>query len=242
MKNSPRSRRRIPKFWRATGPKRAKPSRRIAEWSRAGKAAEARNAFSEALESYQQALALLNLLPESPERDLRELELRQSVVRMLWVTRGYAAPETIDATERAAALAEKSGNLAQLVNLMIVRGVSTLDLGRHTRRRRAGRPGARACPSRRRPHLLSGVAHHLQILTRYSRGDLAGVEKHFTAGLKFFDDPGLQTVPGSHRVSVWVRKLERMDAWPSRRCPRADGPDDGSRKSGQPVRRGALGY
>ena len=32
----------------------------IAEWSRAGKAAEARNAFSEALESYQQALALLN--------------------------------------------------------------------------------------------------------------------------------------------------------------------------------------
>ena len=55
----------------------------IAEWSRAGKAAEARNAFSEALESYQQALALLNLLPESPERDLRELELRQSVVQML---------------------------------------------------------------------------------------------------------------------------------------------------------------
>ena len=55
----------------------------IAEWSRAGKAAEARNAFREALESYQQALALLNLLPESPERDLRELELRQSVVRML---------------------------------------------------------------------------------------------------------------------------------------------------------------
>ena len=50
----------------------------IAEWSRAGKAAEARNAFREALESYQQALALLNLLPESPERDSRELKLRQS--------------------------------------------------------------------------------------------------------------------------------------------------------------------
>ena len=74
----------------------------IAEWSRAGKTAEARNAFSEALESYQQAVALLNLLPESPERDLRELELRQSVVSMLHVTRGYAAPETIDAIERAA--------------------------------------------------------------------------------------------------------------------------------------------
>ena len=67
----------------------------IAEWSRAGKTAEARNAFSEALESYQQAVALLNLLPESPERDLRELELGQSVVSMLHATRGYAAPETL---------------------------------------------------------------------------------------------------------------------------------------------------
>ena len=55
----------------------------IAEWSRAGKAARGAQRVQEALESYQQALALLNLLPESPERDLRELELRQSVVRML---------------------------------------------------------------------------------------------------------------------------------------------------------------
>ena len=121
----------------------------IAEWSRAGKAAEARNAFKEALESYQQALALLNLLPESPERDLRELELRQSVVRMLYVTRGYAAPETIDATERAAALAEKSGNLTQLVNSAAGERSQRCYLGRLTRRRCACRPGARACPSRR---------------------------------------------------------------------------------------------
>ena len=60
----------------------------IEQWSRAAKTAEARSAFREALESYQQAMALLNLLPESPERDLRELDLRQSIVRMFWVTRG----------------------------------------------------------------------------------------------------------------------------------------------------------
>jgi class 3 adenylate cyclase/ribosomal protein L40E len=60
----------------------------IAEWSRAGKIAEARNAFAEALESYQQVLVLLTLLPKSAERDIRELELRQSVFSMLFVTRG----------------------------------------------------------------------------------------------------------------------------------------------------------
>src|SRR5229473_2642603 len=86
----------------------------IAEWSRAGKAAEARNAFKEALESYQQAAALLTKLTESPVRDLRGLELTQSVVRMLEVTSGFSTPETIDARARAQALAEKSGNLTQL--------------------------------------------------------------------------------------------------------------------------------
>jgi class 3 adenylate cyclase/CRP-like cAMP-binding protein len=49
----------------------------IAEWSSAGKAAAARNAFREARENYQQALGLLNKLSESPKRELRAMELRQ---------------------------------------------------------------------------------------------------------------------------------------------------------------------
>jgi len=53
--------------------------------------------FSEALESYRQALTLITPLSESPERDNRELNLRRSV-----------------RIEHIAALAEKSGNLGQL--------------------------------------------------------------------------------------------------------------------------------
>src|ERR1700693_2527969 len=89
-----------------------------------GHVAEKRNAFKEAQESYQQAIELLNWLSQSPGRDLRELELRQSVVRMLYITSGYSGPETIEAVERAAELAEKSGNLRQLVNLLLIRGIS----------------------------------------------------------------------------------------------------------------------
>jgi hypothetical protein len=40
-----------------------------------------------------------------------------------------------------------------------------------------------------------GVAHSLQIQTHYFRGDLAGVEEHFTTGLAFFDAPGLRQLP-----------------------------------------------
>jgi predicted ATPase len=55
----------------------------IAEWSRAGKIAEARNAFKEALESNRQALFLLETLSDSPDRDLREFRLRRSTYFML---------------------------------------------------------------------------------------------------------------------------------------------------------------
>ena len=121
----------------------------IADWSRASRAMETRSAFKEALENYKQALALLNLLsPGSPERDNRELELRQFVHGMLWLTKGPSEPETLDAAERAAALAEKSGKVAQLIKSMITRGNIVAGLGRFTRRQTACRPGARASPSR----------------------------------------------------------------------------------------------
>jgi predicted ATPase len=57
--------------------------RAIAEWERAGKTAEGRSAFREAVENYQQSLALLIQLPESSERDLREIAIRQAAYRML---------------------------------------------------------------------------------------------------------------------------------------------------------------
>jgi tetratricopeptide (TPR) repeat protein len=45
---------------------------------------------------------------------------------------------------------------------------------------------------------MLAIAHYHQVLIRYNRGDLAGAEKHFAAGLQFFDDPvfgGLDTAP-----------------------------------------------
>jgi tetratricopeptide (TPR) repeat protein len=164
----------------------------ISEWSRAGKAAEARGAFNEALRSYHQALDQLNRLPESAERDSRELQLRSSVYTMLWMTRGPSAPDTIEAAELATALAEKSGNLALVVWLMLTTGLSALFASRDTDAiqaladqalelaRREGSPGT----------LLS--AHSLQIQVRIIHGDLAGVEEHFAAEMKIADDPTIR--------------------------------------------------
>jgi class 3 adenylate cyclase/tetratricopeptide (TPR) repeat protein len=181
----------------------------ITEWSRAGKTAEARNAFSEALENYQQAVTLLNLLPESAERNLRELELRQSAAQMLYVTRGYAAPETTDAIEHAAVLAEKSGNLTQLVTWAMRRWLAPYNTGDLLV---AGALADRALELALRegsPRNI-GMAHAVQTLTRHNRGDLVGAEQHFTAGLKFFDDPGFRQVPGA---ALWTFGQASYIAW-----------------------------
>jgi hypothetical protein len=159
----------------------------IGEWSRAGTPAEARNAFKEAERSYQQALAQLSQIPESPERDRQELELRQHVVVMCYITRGYAAPETVSATERFVALASKSGDMTQFVNasyrtafIAFVSG--DLPAAYELADRALGlavREGTRS---------LLATLHRLQIFICYWRGDPAGVENHYAKGVEFFDD------------------------------------------------------
>jgi class 3 adenylate cyclase len=120
----------------------------IVEWSRAGKAAQERNAFAEAQESYQQASALLDLLPESPERDLRELKLRQSAYALVSMTRGWSAPETVNAAERIMALAEKSGNLTPLGRSLQLRGLGAFFGGDFLTAGRTCGPVAQTCSAR----------------------------------------------------------------------------------------------
>jgi tetratricopeptide (TPR) repeat protein len=165
----------------------------IVAWSSAGKSAESRNAFKEALGSYQQALTLLEALPESAERNDRELELSQSVVSMLYVTKGYTAPETVEATEWAAELAQKSGNLTQLVDVMVSRGFTAYFSGDSTTAGALADGGLELALRDGRPTNL-GRLYTLLILTRYWRGDLVGVDRHFTIGLKFFDDPDFRQI------------------------------------------------
>jgi tetratricopeptide (TPR) repeat protein len=187
----------------------------IGEWSRAGKAAEARTAFAEALENYRQAIALVKLLPESPERELRKLELAESIIQPLLFTAGYSAPETIDAIEHAAVLAEKSGSLKQLVDLMISRGAA-YNVGGNFQAGAAVADRALELAMREGSPVNIGRAHALQIHARFWVGDLAGVEKHFTAGRMFFENPDLM------RLGVGGRMAFAVGSWNAWMLGRAD--------------------
>ncbi len=183
----------------------------IAQWSRAAETARARNAFPEALESCQQALALLSTLPESSERDLRELDLRQSVAWMLTVTRGHAVPEIVETTERLAALAERSGSLKQLVNLMVSRAhVAYMSADFRTAKILAEQTLELAL--REGSPTSLGLAHYQLVTTCLQLGDLAVLEKHFAAWLAFCDDPGFKqkTIPGTTVASFGLASLSAL--------------------------------
>ncbi len=190
--------------------------RAIAEWSRAGKAARARSAFREAQDGYEQALTLVALLSESSERDNRELYLRQSIVQMLYITKGFAAYETKEATERAAALAEKSGNLTQLVSSISSQVMISLFSGDLGAASTLADQALEFALREGSPRIL-GRAHHHQQMTRYYLGDFAGSEKHFTAGLKSFNDPGFHdqgaaTLVAAFAFASWnARMLGHID-------------------------------
>ena len=56
--------------------------------TRAGQQALSRSAFAEAQAQLQQGLEWIKKLPESPERDARELELASTLAQVLLVTQG----------------------------------------------------------------------------------------------------------------------------------------------------------
>ena len=68
-------------------------------------------------------------MPDSVERDRRELDLTRSLFALFYAMEGNSTPEVIDTNERVLALAEKTGNLSQLVGPVVVRGTSALGSG-----------------------------------------------------------------------------------------------------------------
>jgi tetratricopeptide (TPR) repeat protein len=173
----------------------------IAEWTRAGNAAEARNAFSEALENYRQAVDLIPLSPESPERSLGELDLRESIFRMSYVLKGHATRESQDALERFARLAERSGNLRRVAGSMQARGFGAYFSGDLATAAALADNALELAVRDGNPTLLANV-YFLQVATRGLLGDLAAAEKHFAAGVKFFDDPGFRSRPLSAVAAI----------------------------------------
>jgi predicted ATPase len=84
-------------------------------WLKAGERAAAHSANLEAIRHLTRGLELLGTLPESPERDRRELAFQIAIGTPLIALQGYSAPQTGAAYSRARALGERLGEAEPLV-------------------------------------------------------------------------------------------------------------------------------
>jgi TOMM system kinase/cyclase fusion protein len=96
----------------------------IPYWQRAGTRALQRSANVEAIAHVQRGLELLSTLPDTPQRTQHELDLLTTLGPALLSTRGYAAPEVLQAYTRARELCQQVGETPEhflvLYNLCIV--------------------------------------------------------------------------------------------------------------------------
>jgi class 3 adenylate cyclase/tetratricopeptide (TPR) repeat protein len=174
--------------------------------TRAGKQALNRSAFAEAQVQLQQGLEWIKKLSESPERDARELELTSTLAQVLLVTRGFTAPETRAAAERARDLAEKGGNLAQLV--VQVFGIWRTFLNRGDLSNGALLADRILYLAQREGSPASfGFACCAQVDVSFVRGDLVGAVEHFARLSGFLASAGFRQVPGAAVSAIGYASL-----------------------------------
>jgi predicted ATPase len=76
-------------------------------WSKAGQRSLARSALAEAAEQLRRAIDQIATLPSTPALRREEIRLQVGLINPLMHVKGYAAPETKEAAERARLLIEQ---------------------------------------------------------------------------------------------------------------------------------------
>lgn len=174
----------------------AEPQQAVTAWSSAGFLAVQRRAFAEARDCYRAALDLLMALPESAERDSRELEVRYALFAALQITAGYSADELSHNTARARQLTERSGDGVKLISLATGAWASLSSAGDYDAACRiADEVSALAVRDGGPENLAHG--HMVQITARSRIGDLAGAEAAFVEGRRYFETTGFRRKTGA---------------------------------------------
>jgi predicted ATPase len=93
----------------------------VSYWHKAAQRAVERSAHEEALAHLRQGLALLAMLPETPQRLQREVDMLIVLGASLSATKGYAAPEVKQTYTRAQQLCEHLEDSSQL--FLVLRGL-----------------------------------------------------------------------------------------------------------------------
>ena len=177
------------------------PDKAVQYLTLAGKQALDRFAFAQSQGQLQQGLEWIGALPESVERDAREMDLASALAQGFLITKGFTAPETRQAAERARILAEKGGNLAQLVHRIFGIWQGILVSGDYLT---AGTVADRILYLAQRDGSPASLAfaYHAEQSVHYLRGDPLGAEEHFAHLEGFLETTAYCQTPGVVAVAI----------------------------------------
>ncbi len=180
--------------------RRAGDAPKAAEYlERAGRQAASRSAFAEAQESYRAALAMLPSLPDSTAREARELTLTLALGQMLGLTRGLSAAETVETYNRARALSERVGELAQRSAILMGLAGAAITAGEYeTAQSLSEQLFELAERYGFKPASLG--AHAGLAWVRFYRGELLEAEEHYLKLCALLDEGAPE--PGAWQPSV----------------------------------------
>jgi DNA-binding winged helix-turn-helix (wHTH) protein/predicted ATPase len=188
------------------------PVRAIPHHQRAGAKALRRSANAEASNHLQRALDAIGHVADEVERARIEVELRVALGAAFMTTRGFGAPEVLDAYSRAEALCDRLGERADLFPAIWGQWMFRTGRGETTAGRRLG---ARllALADTFDNAGLKIQAHHAMWSTSFVCGELAQARAHADAGLALFDTKihrSMASSYGNHDAGCCARNFSSL--------------------------------
>jgi|RhiMetdeSRZDD1v2_1073273.scaffolds.fasta_scaffold36020_2 class 3 adenylate cyclase/predicted ATPase len=165
-------------------------------WYHAGQRAIQRSAHVEAISHLRTGLALLQMLPETPERTQREVDLLIALGASLITTKGHGAPEVGQTYTRARQLSAHLDNPHQLSP--ILRGLWNYYANRaeYQTAYALGEQLLTLAQGMRQDSAMLVAAHRALGTTLLWMGAVAAAQTHFAQGIALYD-------PQQHRASAF---------------------------------------
>jgi TOMM system kinase/cyclase fusion protein len=169
-------------------------------WQTAGQRAAQRSAHQEAVGHLTKGMAVLQTLPDTPERTHQDLRLHVALGVSLMAVKGRAAPDVERVYTRALALCQQVGDTPQL--FPVLRGLFLFYLNRGSRQRAQELAEQLLHQAERQPEVAPRMlGHYLLGQALFSRGALGEAVQHFQQAIAAYH-------PEEHRQLAHVYGID----------------------------------
>jgi class 3 adenylate cyclase/predicted ATPase/ABC-type lipoprotein export system ATPase subunit len=160
----------------------------IHHWLKAGRQAGKRSAFMEAITHFQTALKLLEELPADKARIELELQLQQALANASIAAKGFGAPETIVAFNRALELCKQIGSSPQI--FAVLSGLVGVHLmGGEIEKARAVAQEQLTLAQKSNDATALLLGHRILGMSLFSLGELAASKEELDKAIALYDPP-----------------------------------------------------